>query len=151
MRQFAWALTVALLCGVAGSVQGQPGGGSDRALRHPFAADRAPNGRQAGDRMSSLYGHVVVLTDSQNQTQRFWVRADHTFSWQGAMGEKGHGRWTLTNNGSTVCLAALTGPKGRELARPAKPRCAEFRPGHAAGDRWQQRNDRGEQIALEVR
>jgi hypothetical protein len=103
----------------------------------------------ADERAAFAYGHTVQITNQSGQTERLWIKPDHTFLWQGAMGQRGHGAWSL--NGQMICLSALTAPTGQDLQSPAAPRCAELQSGRHVGDHWQQANDRGESVTVDVR
>ena len=108
--------------------------------------------RTGGDPVASLYGHVALITHGGGKTERIWLRANHTFLWQGPMGERGHGTWSL--QGDKICLTALTeaDPAGhpRERKEPAPARCAEFRTGHHPGDSWTQHDDHGELVTVRI-
>jgi hypothetical protein len=137
-------ISVVLLAGAASAASNHLGRGMELAphMRNPAS----------GDPVASLYRHVALVTDGQGRTERLWLAANHTFLWQGPMGERGHGLWSL--KGDRICLSALTeaDPAGRPRERktPAAARCAEFRPGHSAGDTWSQHNDRGELVSVHV-
>ena len=102
---------------------------------------------QKGDPMAGIYDKAVVIT-TKGRAEKLWFHADHSFAWEGPKGQHGKGRWQLTANNSRICLSPM---RSRETANEsAATRCAEFKTGRHAGERWTQLNDANEQIAVEV-
>jgi hypothetical protein len=146
------AVTGALLFACAAAVASSPSAGPGPTMSADAPQRGAGSSTNRGDPVASLYGHVARITDGHGKTERIWLAANHTFTWQGSMGERGHGTWQL--RGNEICLAALTeaDPAGRPRERqtPAPARCAEFRAGHGAGESWTQNNDRGQRVTVHV-
>jgi hypothetical protein len=129
-----------IIAGAAGSATKPP----------PLTHVAGPIMGVAADPVAPLYGHVALVT-SKGKTEKLWLSPNHTFQWQGPMGERGHGTWMI--RGSQICLMALTeaDPQGRprERTTPAPARCAPFQ-SHKAGEDWNQSNDRGEFVHVHV-
>ena len=102
------------------------------------------------DPLASVYGNTVLVTNG-NQTQKLWLRADHTFSWEGFRGIKGEGTWTLSENNRRICLTPAVNQRPTAEYKTAKPRCAEFLGPHKAGERWEQTNDANQKVTVEIR
>lgn len=105
----------------------------------------------ADDPMSGVYGNTIVVTNAKGESTKLWINKDGTYKAQGADGKSGTGKWVVKENNTKYCSTPdlpATAPAG--TAAP-KETCSEFKGGHKAGDKWQQKDAEGQTITVEIK
>ena len=105
----------------------------------------------ADDPMAGTYGNTVVVTNAKGETTKLWIAKDGTFKGESAKGDKFSGKWTLKDNNKQYCSTADL-PANAPAGTPApKETCTELAGVHKAGDKWEQKDAAGENVALEIK
>lgn len=106
-------------------------------------------GAALADTMAETYGNTVLSTNDKNETTKIWFKADGTYSFETAKGEKGTGKWAIKAGKycSTPDLPA-TAPKDTPAPKEA---CIDYQDKHKAGDKWTQKDADGKTITVEIK
>jgi hypothetical protein len=110
-----------------------------------FAASSA----LADDPMANTYANTVVTKDSKGMASSLLFNQDGTYTIN-ATGPDGKpveipGKWTLKDDGKTICLAASALPN----TPPAPPSCSPLQ-AHNVGDSWIVTNDQNQTFNLSL-
>jgi hypothetical protein len=104
----------------------------------------------AADPMEGAYGNTVTVTNAKGEKTKLWIAKDGTLKGENAKGEKFTGKWTLKDNNTKYCsIADLPADAPKDTPAP-KEACSEFKGPHKAGDKWEQKNDMGENVTVEI-
>jgi len=108
-----------------------------------FAASSA----LADDLMANTYANTVVATDSKGAASSFLFNQDGTYTIK-VTGPDGKtvaipGKWTLKDDGKTICLATAAPPN----TPPAPPSCSPLQ-AHKVGDTWTVTNDQNQTFSV---
>jgi hypothetical protein len=104
----------------------------------------------ADDPMANTYGNTVTTkSEKTGATGTLMFNQDGTYS-ASATGADGkpvayNGKWTLKDNGGTICLA----PELPANAPGSAPSCSPLQK-HAVGDSWTVTNDQGETFDISL-
>ena len=105
----------------------------------------------ADDPMAGAYGNTVIVTNGKGESSKLWINKDGTYTGETSKGEKFSGKWTLKENNSKYCSTPnLPANAPKETPAP-KESCSEFKGGHKAGDKWEQKDANGEKITVEIK
>ncbi|MCE9520859.1 MAG: hypothetical protein K8S25_00325 [Alphaproteobacteria bacterium] len=107
------------------------------------------SGAALADTMAEAIGNTVLATNAKGETTKLWFKADGTYTFETAKGEKGSGKWAIKEGKycNTPDLPA-TAPAG--TAAP-KETCDVYEANHKAGDKWAQKNASGETFNIEIK
>ena len=105
----------------------------------------------AADPVASAYGNTVVVTNDKGDVSKTWYKADHTFTGEGAKGEKFQGTWRLAQNDTQFCATAVLPAGAPPPKEPIKEMCTEFKGAHKVGDKWTQKDFDGKPITVEIK
>jgi hypothetical protein len=104
----------------------------------------------AADPMEGAYGNTVTVTNAKGEKTKLWIAKDGTFKGENAKGEKFTGKWSLKDNNTKYCSTADLPANAPKDTPAPKEACSEFKGPHKAGDKWEQKNDMGETVTVEI-
>lgn len=106
-------------------------------------------GAAFADTMSETYGNTVISTNDKGETTKLWFKADGTYTYVTAKGDKGSGKWAI-KDGKYCGTPDL--PANAPAGTPApKESCQPYEANHKAGDKWSQKDAEGKTFNIEIK
>jgi hypothetical protein len=108
-------------------------------------------GAHASDPMANTYTNTVFIKNkATGEPGKLLFNSDGSYVGE-APGKDGKpiqipGKWTLKNDGQTICLAPILPPN---TPNPPKPACSPLM-AHGVGDRWSVTNDQGQSFDVSL-